>query len=162
MGKHTLQVEYDYNFVLIGIVSQEKDYRVCWALNNKLELELTKSESLEIKGKKQDSPSYFSLYLYNQEDDFKEYSVISNFSESKISEKKTLNLFDDIKVTTAYSQNEWLIPEYKQMNYFFVIKGDVTEDEVEEIINKIQEIELIQAVLKINVEQLKSKQNLIY
>ena len=162
MGKHTLQVEYDYDFVLIGISSHEKDYRICWALNKQLEIELTKVDSLEIKGKKDNTPSFFSLYKYDNSEEFKEYSVLANLSESKSSEGKMLTLFDDETTSSNASKNEWLIPEHKQMNYFFVIKGEVDEYDVDKIAQKIQKIDLVQAVVKINANQLKTKQNLIY
>ena len=58
MKKHLLEIEYDYDFVLIGISSHEKDYRVCWALNNKLGLELVKTEPFEIKDKKMSLPTF--------------------------------------------------------------------------------------------------------
>ena len=93
MGKHTLNIEYDYDFKLICISSHEKDYRICWALNNILELDLTKSEPLEIKSKKQNSPSFFSLFSFENADEFMEYFVISNFSENKLFDSNDNNWF---------------------------------------------------------------------
>ena len=138
MGKHTLEIEYDYDFVLIGISSHEKDYRICWALNNKLELDLVKAEPLEIKDKKQNEPSNFSLFECIRADEFIEYFVIANRSEKGM-----------------------LIPEQKQMDYFFVIRGEIEEDDVKDIVKKIKEINLVQTAFRIDVSTLKSKQNLI-
>jgi len=59
LGKHTLKIEYDFDFVLIGISSHEKDYRICWALNNVLGLDLTKKNSLEIKSKNKQHLLFF-------------------------------------------------------------------------------------------------------
>lgn len=159
MGKHTLQVEYDYDFILIGIASHEKDYRLCWAVNNQLEFELAKGDSLEIKGKRQATPSFFSLYTYENQEDLIEYSVLANMSESKVTKQKTPSLFDDEENSPG---KEWLIPEYKQMNYLMVIRGEVDAKKVSEIVKKIQAIDLVQAAVNLNVDQLKSKQNLIF
>lgn len=163
MAKHTLEVSYDYEFLLIGISSHEKDYRICWALNKKLELDLKKIESLEIKGKKQTTPSYFSFFVFDKEEDFLEYSVIANFSENKSLDSKNNSLFGaTIDSNEHHSENELLIPEQKQMNYFFVVRGEVDDDEAEEIVKKIKEIDVVLTAIRIDPTQLKSKQNLIF
>lgn len=158
MAKHTLEIEFDYDFVLIGISSHEKDYRLCWTINNALNLQLTKQESLEIKGKKQTTPSFFSFFLFEKQDDFIDYAIIANLSESKTVEQTTSTLFDALDE----SDNEYLIPEQKQMNYFFLIRGEIENEEVNEIIQQIKEIENVQTAVRIDVKGLRSKQNLIF
>jgi hypothetical protein len=138
LGKHTLEIEYDFDFVLIGISSHEKDYRISWALNNKLQLDLIKTEPLEIKDKKQDELSHFSLFCFERPDEFMEYFIIANRSEKGL-----------------------LIPEQKQVDYFFIIRGEIENDAVMEIIRQIKEINLVQTAFRIDVNALKSKQNLI-
>jgi hypothetical protein len=162
VAKHILKVEDDFDFVLIGISSHEKEYRICWALNNKFGFELKKIDSLEIKGKKQDTPSFFSLFKFENEDEFLEYNVIANLSESKTVAAKNYTLFEENHKDERSSENEFLIPEYKQMNYFFVIKGELDLVEIEEIVKKIKEIDMVLTAVNIDVEQLKSKQNLIF
>lgn len=138
MGKHTLEIEYDYDFVLIGISSHEKDYRICWALNNQLGLNLIKTDALEIKDKKQDDPSFFSLFSFELPDEFMEYFIIANRSEKGL-----------------------LIPEQKQVDYFFIIRGEIENDKVMEMIKLIKESSLVQTAFRVDVNALKSKQNLI-
>ena len=165
MAKHTLEIEYDYDFVLIGISSHEKDYRFCWALNKKLNLELVKQDSLEIKGKKQTTPSYFSFFTFDDADQFTEYSVLANFSESKslaVSDENTLFETAGTVQDDGQSENEYLIPEHKQMNYLFVIRGEMENEEVDDLIKKIKEIDIILTAVRIDPKSLRSKQNLIF
>jgi Cft2 family RNA processing exonuclease len=164
LGKYTLEIEYDYDFVLIGISSHEKDYRFCWALNNKLKLELSKKESLEIKGKKQVTPSYFSFFTFDDKDQYTEYSVIANFSESKSLATAEDTLFGkaDVSKHNDQSENEFLIPEHKKMNYFFVINGERDDEEVEALIQQIKEIDIVLTAIRIDPKTLRSKQNLIF
>ncbi len=162
MAKHILKLEDDYDFVLIGISSHEKEYRICWALNNKFNFELKKIDSLEIKGKKQETAFFFPLFKYENQEEFIEYFVLANLSESKSVEAKNNTLFKGNANEMQSSENEFLIPEYKNMNYFFIIKGEVNADEVEETIRKIKEIDIVQTAVNIDVSQLKSKQNLIF
>jgi hypothetical protein len=162
LGKHTLEIQYDYDFALIGISSHEKDYRMCWALNNKLGLELVKVNSLEIKGKKQETPSFFSLFTYDHPDGFLEYTVVANLSESKASVTGEHTLFGSKAKTSPYSENEFLIPEHKQMNYFFVIKGDLNEAGIQQLVKQIREIDMVLTAVSMDASQLKSKHNLIF
>ena len=164
MAKHTLDITYDYEFLLIGISSHEKDYRICWALNKKLGIDLVKQNSLEIKGKKQTTPSYFSFFLFEKEEDFLEYSVIANFSENKAlaSNNNTLFAKEDKTTDHHHSENELLLPEQKQMNYFLIIRGEVDDGEADELVRKIKELEMVQTAIRIDVTRLKSKQNLIF
>jgi hypothetical protein len=161
LGKHTLEIEYDYEFVLIGISSHEKDYRFCWSLNNKLKLELSKKESLEIKGKRQKTPSYFSFFTFEDQDQYKEYSVLANFSESK-SLVLTENTLFGTAEKSRQSENEFLIPEHKQMNYFFIVHGEMTDFEVDQLIKDIKDIDIVKTAIRIDPKTLKSKQNLIF
>ena len=162
MGKHTLKIEYDYDFTLIGISSHEKDYRICWALNKILELDLIKNESLEIKSNKQNTPSFFSLFSFENTEEFLEYFVISNLSENKLSTSKDTTLFGKGDKESQSNEKGMLIPEQKQMNYFLVIRGEVSKKEIKEIITKIKKLDFIQTAVCIDVKELKSKKNLIF
>jgi hypothetical protein len=62
----------------------------------------------------------------------------------------------------SYSENEFLIPEHKQMNYFFVIKGELEEQAVQHMVKQIKEIDMVLTAIPIDVTQLKSKHNLIF
>lgn len=162
MGKHTLKINYDYDFALIGISSHAKDYRLCWALNKALEVEFTKTESLEINSKN-DTPSFFSLFKYENEEEFVEYFVIANLSENKLSNTQEHSLFSKKgKELPASTGHGILIPEQKQMNYFFLIRGEFDADKVDDILKKIKSLELVLTALELNVAELKSKKNLIF
>jgi hypothetical protein len=139
VNKFKLEIEYDYDFALIGICSHEKDYRICWALNNKLGFELKKTEELEIKEKKLDEPSMFSMYVYESPEQYIGYYVIANRSE-----------------------NGLLVPEHKQVDYFLMVKGAVTDEQVGALIRQLREVNLVLTAYEIDPNQLKSKQNLLF
>jgi hypothetical protein len=126
-------------------------------------MDLTKQTSLEIKGKKQSTPSFFSFFVFDKPDEFLEFSVIANFSENKALVSTENNLFKEDKTKqNNKSGNELLIPEQKQMNYFFVIRGEMEDSVVNDLIKQIKEIDIVQTAIKIDVTQLKSKHNLIF
>ena len=162
MAKHKLEIEPDYNFLLIGISSHEKDYSLCWAINKKLNIELIKKDSLEIKGRKQTTSAYFSFFEYINEEVFIEYFVIANVSENKLPVSVDNTLFTKEAQSKSKTSNELLIPEQKQMNYFVIIKGELAAGETDELIKQIKQIDAVQTAIKIDVTQLRSKQNLIF
>ena len=139
VNKFKLEIEYDYDFVLIGICSHEKDYRVCWALNNKLGFDLRKTEELEIKEKKLAEPSLFSMYVYENPEQYMEYYVIAN-----------------------RSVNGMLVPEQKQADYFLLVKGTVTDEQVENLVGQLREVSIVLTAYEIDPSQLRSKQNLLF
>jgi len=162
LAKHLLTLEPDFDFVLIGISSHAKDYRVCWALNNTLNIELKKIESLEIKGnKKRSTPSFFSAFEFEDADNFIEYFVLANLSEGKTYTAKINSLFDEEDAKES-RENEFLIPEYKHMNYFFILKGEVSDNRVDDLLAQIKELDVVLTAIIIDVTSLKSKQNLIF
>ena len=134
-----LDFEYDYDFLLLGISCHEKDYRLCWAINNKLGFDLKKSQELEIKEKNRKELSSYSLYSFEEIEKYREYYVIANRTNDR-----------------------FLIPEQKQADYFILIKGNISRPEKDLFIKNIKEINMILAVFIINPNELKSKQNLLF
>ena len=137
--KFKLDIAYDYEFVLLGISCHEKDYRLCWAINNKVGLDLKKTEDLEIKEKSKKEASLYSLYRYEEKNKYRDFYIIAN----KISDR-------------------FLIKEQKSADYFILIKGSIEKSEIETLIKSLREINMILAVFEINPNLLKSKQNLLF
>lgn len=139
MTKFQLDVEYDYDFDLIGISCHAPDYRLCWSLNQKLGLKLAKKENdLDNKPKKQTESSVHSLYEYFSDEDRVEYRLFENKSGNSI-----------------------IVPEHKQVDYLLLLKNNYTV-EIEQMINAIKTIELVLTAFRIEVKTLKSKENLIF
>ncbi|MCB0380941.1 MAG: IPExxxVDY family protein [Flavobacteriales bacterium] len=137
MSKFTLNIEEDYDFSLIGISCHAKDYRLCYELNKILEIDLVRGEDLDIDSK--NTKANYALYDYIDEENFIDYYLISN-----------------------RSNKGFLIPEHKSTDFFLLLKGASNDDIIENIINKISEIQLVLTSFQIDVNSLKSKQNLIF
>lgn len=137
--KYTLEEEYDYDFRLIGISCHEKDYRICWGINNQLCLSLAKEEAeLEVQIKKTNTYSKHALYSYFQEDTENEFILLTNRSKSG-----------------------FLLPEQAHADYLLMIKESYDVNLVE-VIFKIKSIPFVLTAFEVGVEELKSKENLIF
>jgi len=138
MSRIVLEVTYDYNFILIGLVSHTKDYRLCYELNKKLDYFLQKANNLEIYINKRRETSVFSFYEYENEDgDY--FYLISN------------------KGSRTY-----LIPEQKQLDFFLMIKQLSDFVDEKKLIAELKTIPLLLGAYSIDAKGLKSRENLIF
>lgn len=135
--KLKLGFEFDYDFTLFGISCHEREHRICWSLNNALSFQFRKSEDLEISSKKQEETSRFSLFEY--EEDFTHYFLLSNRNASG-----------------------HLVPEQKQADYLVMVRGNLPDERKAELLASLRKAELVLAAFEIDVEQLRSKQKLIF
>ena len=137
--KYTLDEEYEYDFRLIGISCHEKDYRICWGLNNGLRLSLAKEEKgIEVLMKKTNEFSKHAVYSYFQEDTENEFTLLNNRSNAG-----------------------YLVPEQAQADYLFMIKESYDVD-ILALISKIKSIPFVLTAFEVKVGNLKSKENLIF
>lgn len=137
MAKLVLEFEAEYDFHLIGICSHVKDYRISWEVNKLLNLELAKDEDHTLYLQKEELS--FPCYSCKREEELKEYYLIGN-----------------------RSKGVYLIPEESEVDYFLVLKGFFSDEEIKKLAQKIGELKTVLTSFAIEVEELKSKQNLVF
>ncbi len=137
MSKLTFSLENEYDFELIGISCHSKDYRICWSLNNALKTNFKRIEDYEIQ--KKNEIINFPFFEYIDEDNNIEYFVIAN-----------------------KSSEGYLVSEKQSIDYFLVLKGSVTDRLVENLTKKVKEIDVVIIAHRIDINELKSKQNLLF
>ena len=139
MAKQTLTIEYDYDFLLVGISCHEKYYRLCWALNLYLQLDLARTKDLVIERKKPAPSSNYVLCFFDDAVHYRQYYLISNKS-------------DDV----------CLLPEHKQVDFFLMVKGSVLDKDKPALIQAIRETQTVLTAFEIDASQLKSRENLLF
>lgn len=146
MAKKKLLIENDYEFFLFGISCSEKSYRLCFALNNKLNATFSKSKDMEVWGstpsgqeKKTTAQSKFPVFAFRNEEMFTDYRIIVNKSE-----------------------NRFLIPEFKQADYLLMVQGGMPQSEKNNILKKVKEISFVQTAFDIDPKKIKAKENFVF
>lgn len=134
MSKTRLKVEYDFDFCLIGIVCSEKDFRLCWMLNNQVGLKLAKMEDYTSGAGKH------SLFSFIEEDLMREHHLVANKADG----------------------GKLLLEEHQHTDYFIIVKGEINDEEKKYFAEQIKKLNTVSASYIIDVETLKSKQNLIF
>jgi len=142
MKKRKLEAEFEYDFSLFGIISALKEYKLAWLLNNILEVQLDKANDIEIEFLKRQNLT-ISNYLFETEN-----------SSLKLLKNKSIDPFGD--------NPSYLLPELKRFDYFILIQGfeDTFSNQV--LKQKISSISGIQFVQFFPLENLKSRENLIF
>ncbi|MCI5055413.1 MAG: IPExxxVDY family protein [Flavobacteriales bacterium] len=115
-----------------------KDYRVCWYINNVLDIELIKEDDFNIK-MKSEYQDQFSLYHHHDEFNRLDFNVVKNIG-----------------------QNNYLIKECKHIDYFLVINGFHEVVDKKKILGSLKDVPHFIYVCELDADDLPSKDNLIF
>jgi hypothetical protein len=140
MKKNKLVVEHLYEFDLLGIVAPVKDYKMAWIVNNSLQEKLAKTEDYELEFVNGTKLS-ISQYRRDKENGF--LQLLKNKSH-----------FLD-------TSSLYLIPELKIFDYFLLIQDFTSEVDIIDYIERLSRSGLIQNVVKLDIDKIKSKENLL-
>jgi hypothetical protein len=140
MKKPKLVFDLRYEFELIGIVAPIKDYKMAWEINNIIGSNLSKSDD-------------FELNFINQPT-VKIAKFIEDTENGFIQLLKNRSLNND-------SSFPYLIPELKFMDYFLLIQDQTGQMKINSYIDKLSQSPLIQNAVKLDIEKIKSKENLL-
>lgn len=131
-------MQFDYDFYLIGIVSSLKVYRLSSSVNKLLNSNLLRVDDvLNQFGDDYEDASY-ARYAGEDEENEILYDLIANKNE-----------------------NGPLIKEKKEVDYFLIINGPDLKINIKSLISELNSIQHVQLAFELDVNTLKSKQNLI-
>ena len=137
--KHTLAIDHDYDYEMIGICSHHNDYRLVWGINSALNLNLEKADKdFVVDIKKGQNLSSHSLYEFKDPENLVEYYLIKNKNEGK-----------------------FLIPEKQDIDYFLFLHENYI-DNSSELIQKLKSVSSVLAVFNFNPEEINSTENLVF
>ena len=149
--------EIDYH--LIAIHTSLEDYRLAYFINQKLLVKLSKSDN-ELQISIKEEAANFSRFLYSDEKNLIFWDLIQNKNKIiHIKEQKTNNLFSDVGIETA--TKVFLVPDFNKVDYFLKIEDNPIIN-LSEIQMSLKTIAGISTVYVVDVNQIKSKNNLIF
>lgn len=145
-------------YTLIAIHCTIEDYRLAYLLNKHLGINLVRKPSdLDYKKDK----STYSIFEWEDHKQLTTWSLVSNIcktQEATIQDNQQ-SLFSSTEFITKTFN---LIPEYKGVNYFLKIDNDTNFNKEIYILNNILSIPQVATAFSVDVNQLKSKDNLIF
>ena len=144
-------------YILIGIHCTLEDYRLAFLINQVLDIRLKRKQE-DVKFSKDNSS--FSLYEFNQEKQHIIYYLVANSCKGKQDQQQDINsLFSNEAFLTT---NKYLLPEFKKVNYLLKVETEFPLNKEKLILNKLLKIPQIVTAYSIDVDNLKTKNNLIF
>jgi len=136
--KHKLEVAMEEDFCLLGLVTDEPDYRLCWLLNRHLEMGFEKMDDLVLHHRKLHEEQEFSHFAYSDEEAMVTYRLIKNRTE-----------------------NGYFLEELKNIDYLIHIQGEIITDKIEPFLQITAKLEPIRICIPVNLQHLKNKERLM-
>jgi hypothetical protein len=125
---------------LLGIMAPVKDYQFCWHLNSSLGVDFRINNDIEIQLAKKKRHYFFAVYEFCEPT-----GSLSHFVYN--------NQFD----------GEYLLPEFKHLDFLWLMKGDEVSDEsLQQTIYSIRAINGVQLVVELTNEKIKNKEHLVF
>ncbi len=136
--KLKLDFELDYDFLLLGIVSYERDYRLSWDINQKLMFDLARTTDHSLKHKSSGNDQLFSCYIYEDENTYLNYKLLSN-----------------------HSGEGHLLENLKNMDYFLVVTGEYSSSYARILRDKLVRVESVHNCFILDPEKIKNSHRVI-
>jgi hypothetical protein len=141
MKRKKLITNIVYDFDLLGIVCNAQEYKLAWHLNKTEFFDLEKRGDQVIKFKDKSS---LVISNYVCESDFHQHFLLRN------------------KLVKGNGKNQLLLSELPQFDFFLKLHSQIVDFKLDPLISKIKEISAIDYLLKLDVEKIKQKENLLF
>jgi hypothetical protein len=125
---------------LLGIMAPMKDYQFCWQLNNLLGIDFRINHELEIQLNKRARNYFFSVYEYCEPATFLKHYLYDNKHDG-----------------------EYLLPEFKHLDFLWLLKDDFVSDEaLQHLVKSIRTVNGVQLVVELTNEKIRNKEHLVF
>jgi hypothetical protein len=161
MAIHKLHLEEfdEIDYQLIAIHSSLEDYRLAYYINQNLPINL-KKENCNIQISNKEGETQFTRFVFEDSKDIA-WNLVQNKNDVFVpSQNSNQGLFAE--TNNKFSTKIYLIPEFKKVDYFLKIENGEVNIDVSKITNCIKKIERVSTVYTVEVEKIKSKNNLIF
>ena len=161
MAIHKLHLEEfdEIDYQLIAIHSSLEDYRLAYYINQNLPINL-KKENCNIQISNKEGETQFTRFVFEDSKDIV-WNLVQNKNDVFVpSQNSNQGLFAE--TNNKFSTKIYLIPEFKNVDYFLKIENSEVNIDVSKITNCIKKIDRVSTVYAVEVEKIKSKNNLIF
>jgi len=136
--KHKLDLAIDEDFCLLGLVSDETDYKLCWIINQSLHMNFEKQEDLELFHPRLQEEQMFSLFSYHDDEAMINYRIIKNRTE-----------------------NGYYLDELKNIDYLIHIQGEINTSRINGFMNSVSTLEPVRMCMPSDLTRIRNKERLL-
>ncbi len=158
--KLILDDDFQDDFSLIAIHCSDEPYKMAYMLNKKISLRLVRKKK-DIDFSNQGLEVSFPIFEFEDEYNYFLYNLVANKNKSLTAKThSTGGLFDDLSSEKTIST--FLINEFKTADFFLKIQSDYEKISTRNIISAINEIEQVISAYEVDIDKIKTKNNLIF
>ena len=159
MALHKLHVDdfYDDSFSLIAIHCSLEDYRLAYLLNKHLNISLVrKPQDLDYKY----FAATYSIFEWEDEKQHTTWNLVSNICKREEDGLQSSGSLFNTSNTLLKTYH--LLPEFKNVDYLIKVMNEDQSFDEKQILDTLQSIPQLVTSYSIDVEHIKSKDNLIF
>ena len=136
--KHKLDMAIEEDYCLLGVVSDEPDYKLCWLINQSLGTNFEKQDDLRLYHKKRNEDQEFSHFLFEDEEAMITFRIIKNRSD-----------------------NGYYLEELKNLDYLIHIQGEINTLKISNFMLSVGSQEPVRMCVPCDLSRLKSHDRLM-
>ena len=125
------------NYCLLGISTDEPDYKLCWQINDQLKMAFVKTDNVAVFHKRLGEEQDFSLFQYEDENSMIVYRLIGNRSEAG-----------------------FFLNDLKNIDFLLHIQGDLVSDNISNLVAKLNTLDSIRMCVPVDLGKVKEKDRL--
>lgn len=138
LKKHKLDLAIAEDYCLLGVVSDEPDYRLCWMINRALDMNFEKQEDFQLFHPKLKEDQVFSHFLFHDEDALITFRIIKNRTE-----------------------NGYYLDELKNIDYLIHIQGEISTSRISGFMLSVARLEGVRMCVPSDLSRIKNKERLL-
>ncbi len=136
--KHKLDMAIEEDFCLLGVVSDEPDYKLCWLINHALSMNFEKQDDLLLYHKKKQEEQDFSLFLFEDEEAMITFRIIKNRTDKG-----------------------YYLEEVKNLDYLIHIQGEINTMKISNFMLSIGGLDPVRMCVPCDLSRIKSLDRLL-
>lgn len=136
--RHTLDFSIDENICLLGIATDEPDYKLCWLINDRLKMGFLKVGDLLVYHRKLQTEQAFPMFIYEDENTMLTYRMIGNKTE-----------------------NGYYLSEIRNIDFIMHVQGEaLVTDDLDELIGALNRIPAVRMCVPIDLSKIGERDRL--
>lgn len=129
-------MEEDY--CLLGVVTDDPDYKLCWRINQALNLDFEKFDDLKLFHRKHKEEQLFSNFIYQDEDALVTYRIIKNRSDQG-----------------------YFLDELKNLDYLVHIQGEIITARINAFMQTLGTFATLRMCVPVDLNKIRNKERLL-
>jgi hypothetical protein len=135
--RHKLAVAIDEDYCLLGIASDEPDYKLCWLINQQLGTSFTRMDDLVVYSSRLGEDQEAALFFYYDENKMVTYRLIRN------------------RLIAGH-----FLSDLKNIDYVLHIQGDIVTDEIDDFLQRIVKTPGIRFCVPVDLKKIREIERL--